>query len=259
MLAGSHLQKFKTVEGHIKMKKKTKNSTFASIADFIYESGILAKTPRSGLWFLGTGEQSVAEHTLRTAFIGYALSYLDPKADRNRVVLICLFHDFGEGRTSDLNYVHQRYGRLAEAHAIEDIAKSIPFGQEIQNFYKEMEAKETREAKLARDADQLEWLATMREQEHIGNTKAKTWTYNRVRRCLVPAAFSRLSATSAAIAIVNERATILALSGLRKNASVHSVHIKTTLNHALFNVYEPDIYAKAFRDYFFLFTKRSLK
>ena len=105
-----------------------------AITNFIYETGILSKTPRSGLWFLGTGQQSVAEHTLRTIFIGYALSYITLGADPNKTILMCLFHDLGEGRTSDLNYVHQRYGRLAEARAIEDISKSVPFGKDIKNY-----------------------------------------------------------------------------------------------------------------------------
>src|SRR3989344_3512233 len=105
-----------------------------SIADFIYEVGILSKTPRSGLWFLGTGAQSVAEHLLRTAYIGYALGSITPKVDRNKVVVLCLLHDLGEARTSDLNYVHQRYGRLAEEKAIDDIANSVPFGKEIRKY-----------------------------------------------------------------------------------------------------------------------------
>ena len=154
---------------------KTSKKDLESIANFVYESGILAKTPRSGLWFLGTGEQSVAEHTVRTIYIGYALSSLTPEADKNKVIHLCLFHDLGERRTSDLNYVHQRYGRLAEAHAIEDISASVPFGESIKKFYKEWEARETIESKLAKDADQLEWLATMREEEEKGNTKAHSW------------------------------------------------------------------------------------
>ena len=152
-----------------------KKNELQSIAHFIYEAGILSKTPRSGLWFLGTGDQSVAEHLLRTAYIAYALCYLMPKANKEKVILMSIFHDFGEGRTSDLNYVHQRYGRLAEAEAIKDIAANIPFGKEIAAFYREEQAKQTLESKLVKDADQLEWLATMREEELKGNTKARAW------------------------------------------------------------------------------------
>lgn len=153
------------------MKKKD----LESIANFIYEAGILSKTPRSGLWYLGSGKQSVAEHMLRCAYIGYALSYLTPEADTNKVVQMCIFHDFAEGRTSDLNYVHQKYGRLAEKRAMNDVVKSIPFGKDIKKIYAEVEKKETIDAKLAKDADQLEWLATMREEEEKGNSKAHTW------------------------------------------------------------------------------------
>ncbi len=159
-----------------------------SIVDFIYESGILSKTPRSGLWFLGTGSQSVAEHLFRTALIGYMLSHLVKRADKNRVIFLCLFHDVGEGRTSDLNYVHQRYGRLAEPQAIEDIARSLPFGKEIKEAFFEEQGGKTLEAKLAKDADKLEWLATMREEFVKGNTKAKSWAQGAFKHLKTPIA-----------------------------------------------------------------------
>jgi putative hydrolase of HD superfamily len=161
-----------------------KKDELQSIAHFIYEAGILTKTPRSGMWFLGTGSQSVAEHLLRTAYIGYALCYLVPEADKAKVVLMSIFHDFGEGRTSDLNYVHQRYGRLAEDEAIRDISMGIPFGKEIAQLYKEEHEKKTPDAKLVKDADTLEWLATLREEELRGNSKAKAWAriaYDRLK------------------------------------------------------------------------------
>jgi len=152
------------------------------IANFIYETGSLQRTPRSGLWFLGSGEQSVAEHTLRAAFIVYALCYLTPKADKHKALFMTLVHDLGEGRTSDLNYIHQRYGRLAEAKAIEDIAGSTPFGGDIKEAYQEEQAKETLEARLAKDADNLEWITTLREEEVKGNIKARSWVTIAVKR-----------------------------------------------------------------------------
>ncbi len=161
------------------MKKEDK---LQSIANFIYEAGILSKTPRSGLWFLGTGEQSVAEHLLRTTYIAYALCYLTPEADRAKVVYMSMFHDFAEGRTSDLNYVHQRYGRLAESQAFKDIAMDVPFGKEMGEFYAEEQAKQTLEARLVKDADSLEWIATLREQELRGNTKARAWLKSALQR-----------------------------------------------------------------------------
>ena len=149
--------------------------SYGQIANFIYETGIHQRTPRSGFWFLGSGEQSVAEHLFHTAMIAYALCHLEPKADKNKVVLMALLHDIGEGRVSDHNYVHQRYGRLSEVNAVGDIAASVPFGGEIKKLFTEEQARKTIEAKLVKDADQLEWIATLRGEEMKGNTKAKEW------------------------------------------------------------------------------------
>lgn len=147
---------------------------------------MLSKTPRSGLWFLGTGQQSVAEHLLRTTFISYALCYLQPKADRAKVVLMSMFHDFAEGRTSDLNHVHQRYGRLAESEAFKDIAVKVPFGGEMAALYEEEHARKTLEARLVKDADTLDWIATLREEELKGNMKAKAWQKTAYTRLTTP-------------------------------------------------------------------------
>ncbi|MDO8557302.1 MAG: HD domain-containing protein [Candidatus Jorgensenbacteria bacterium] len=156
-------------------RENKKRNVYNQIADFIYETSIHSKTPRSGLWFLGSGNQSVAEHLFHATIIAYALSYLEPKADKNKVVLMALIHDIGEGRTSDHNYVHQRYGRLAEAKAVEDIAHSVPFGSEIFELFKEEGERKTLEAKLVKDADQLEWITTLRGEEVKGNMKTREW------------------------------------------------------------------------------------
>ena len=166
----------------VHMKKINKKKELEQITNFIYEMGIHMKTPRSGLWFLGTGAQSVAEHLFRVDMIAYALCYLEPKADKNKVILMALIHDIGEGRVSDLNYVHQRYGRLIEAQAVADIGRSVPFGKEIEDLYIEEQKKETIEAKLVKDADRLEWIATLRAEEEKGNAKAKNWIKTAVKR-----------------------------------------------------------------------------
>lgn len=129
-----------------------------------------------------SGNQSVAEHLFHTAMIAYALSHLEKKADKNRVVLMALFHDIGEGRTSDQNYVHQRYGRLAEAEAVRDIARSVPFGREIEELFKEEQERKTLEAKIVKDADILEWIATLRGEEMKGNIKTHAWIRSALKR-----------------------------------------------------------------------------
>ena len=98
------------------------------IIEFLFEVGMLKKTPRTGYQFLGSGKESVADHSFRTAVIGYILATQQPAADRNRVVLMCLFHDFPEARTGDHNYVNKRYVTADEDGALRDQVRELPFG-----------------------------------------------------------------------------------------------------------------------------------
>ncbi|HUY62820.1 MAG TPA: HD domain-containing protein, partial [Candidatus Paceibacterota bacterium] len=89
----------------MKMKPRAKRPSkkeITQVAGFVYETGIHRRTPRSAFWFLGSGEQSVAEHLFRSAFIAYASAKLTPGMDPHRATLMALTHDLGEGRTGDL-------------------------------------------------------------------------------------------------------------------------------------------------------------
>lgn len=163
------------------------NST-KSIVDFLFEVGILSKTPRTGFHFLGSGEQSVAEHVHRTTYVGYVLATLEGDVDVGKVMKMCLFHDLAEARTSDLNYVHQKYTESDEHKAIKDLAKTLDFGDDIVAVLKEMTERKTKEAIIAKDADQVEWLLSLKEESDTGNSRANTW---------IPSAVQRLKTDSA--------------------------------------------------------------
>lgn len=158
------------------------NKDDKSVVNFLFEAGILAKTPRSGFHFLGTGQQSVAEHMLRTVLIGYALASMQEGVDTNTVMKMCLLHDFAEGRTSDLNYVHQKYVVSDEEKAIEDLVQTLPFGKDIKSTLLEYKARKSAESLLAKDADILEWVLSLKEQLDSGNTRATEWIATACKR-----------------------------------------------------------------------------
>jgi|SRR5581483_7644980 len=152
-----------------------KKQDAAALADFLFEVGMLAKTPRSGFHFLGTGKQSVAEHINRTVYIGYVLAMMDGHVDVATVMKMCLFHDLGEARASDLGYIHQKYATADEDRAIRDAATSLPFGKDIIEIWEKYEQRTSQEALLTKDADQLDLLLSLKEQIGIGNQRAATW------------------------------------------------------------------------------------
>ncbi len=148
---------------------------------FLFEAGILKETPRTGYRFLGSGSESVADHCFRTAIIGYCLSF-DEDLNRHKVILMCLFHDIAEARTGDHNYVYQKYVDINEKKALEDQLKSLPFKDEIMELINEFNDAITMEAKIARDADQLDMILELKKQMEIGNNNAKDWIYYAIKR-----------------------------------------------------------------------------
>jgi putative hydrolases of HD superfamily len=152
------------------------------IVEFLFEVGMLKRTPRTGYQFLGTGRESVADHSFRTAVIGYVLASQEPRADLNKVVLICLFHDLPEARTGDHNYVNKKYVKADETRALEDQIQGLTFGGEVVALAGEFNAQVTLESQLARDADQLDLILELKERLDCGNPNAKDWIDFAVQR-----------------------------------------------------------------------------
>ena len=154
------------------------------IVNFLFEVGILKNTPRSGYQFLGSGGESVAEHSFRVAVIAYLLAKNEPKADMQKVLLMSLFHDFHEARTGDHNYVNRRYVTVNEDKAVRDLAQRLPFGQEIVSLIDEFNSRETLEARLSQDADQLDFILELKRQLDLGNKSASEWLRYAVKRLI---------------------------------------------------------------------------
>jgi len=74
-----------------------------------------------------------------------------------------------------LNYVHQQYTQADTAKAIEALETSTPCGPEVAALLREFEARETLEAQLTHDADQLEIILTLKEQHDLGHPRAREW------------------------------------------------------------------------------------
>ncbi len=160
------------------MKDFSEQSVQAMV-HFLFEMGILARTPRSGLWYLGTGRQSVAEHINRVAYIGLTLAQMEGDVDVAKVMQMCLLHDISEARTADLNYTHQKYVTVDEEKALKDLTDTLPFGDYIQGMLGEYRERKSKESILAKDADNLELLLTLKEQLDWGNLRAgeRHWLY----------------------------------------------------------------------------------
>ncbi|MBD5641868.1 MAG: HD domain-containing protein [Desulfovibrio sp.] len=142
---------------------------------------MLKHTPRSGFAFLGSGNESVADHSFGAAAIGCILAALDG-ADAGRTALLCLIHDLHEAATGDFNYVNHRYDICDAKAAIADACAGTGLEALISGLYAEFEATDSREARLARDADQLDLICALRREQAHGNPFAGEWLKSAVKR-----------------------------------------------------------------------------
>ena len=157
----------------------------ARLIDLIHEAGMLRHTPRSGYAFLGTGSESVADHRDRMSVIGLVLARL-AGADAGRVLELCLFHDLHEARTGDFNYVNHRYDTCRAREALADAVEGTGLEDELLSVHDEFEARETLEARLARDADQLDLICNLKAELDRGNAFAAQWLESAVQRLRTP-------------------------------------------------------------------------
>jgi putative hydrolase of HD superfamily len=162
------------------------------LASYLYEVGLLKRIRRSGWWVAGVDDpESVAEHAFRTAVLGFLLAGMEG-ADPLRTAAICLFHDTPEARTGDLHRINHRYLKAGEAErtAARDQWTRLPapMGEHVAGLMREWLDGESMEARVARDADNLECLIQAREYQAQGCSSVVDWINN---------AFGRLQTESA--------------------------------------------------------------
>ena len=150
-----------------------------SIAEFLFTAAMLRRTPRSGLQFLGSGKESVAEHVFQSMMAAFSLVKMEQdkgvEVDENKILKLCLLHDMLESRTGDHNYVNKKYIKVDEEKALADMCGPLFFGAEIRELVLEFEEKKSYEAKIAADADQLALMVLLKEQQDLGNAYAEKW------------------------------------------------------------------------------------
>lgn len=148
----------------------------SQFANYLNEVGMLNRTPRSGFAFLGSGEQSVAEHIYRMLHIAFLLARMsDERVDEPHLLHLVMFHDLPEARTGDHNYVNRKYVHEDLEKVLDEGAREWPCGDEIAAWIREFESRATPAAQLANDADQLELLLVLKEQADLGNPHVDEW------------------------------------------------------------------------------------
>lgn len=155
---------------------KKKKSNLKRLAGFLFEVGTLRKIPRAHMQSLLTHDLSdnIASHSFRVSTIGWFLAQ-EEKADPYKTVSMCLFHDIGEARSGDQNWIHKKYVKVFEDEIINDQLRDLSQQSRLIELTEEYDERKTKEAKLAKDADLLDQILLIKEYIWQSNKEAYGW------------------------------------------------------------------------------------
>lgn len=139
--------------------------------DFLFEIGSLRNVPRAWQQVLTGRVQNISEHVFRTTMIAWMIAVAE-KADVAKVIRMCLIHDIGESRAGDIAFMHREYVTRHEELAEEHIFQETTLEKESRELFEEYNKRESLEAKIVKDADNLDVDLELKELAKIGDTSA---------------------------------------------------------------------------------------
>lgn len=149
----------------------------SKIVDFLFEVGSLQNMQRMHSQVLRLADETIAEHSFRTAIIAMVLAGLEG-ADKEKSMKMGLFHDLAEARTGDANFVHKFYVKQDEKRAYREQLEGIPGGEAIIELLDEFDEEKTKEAIVAKDADRIDQILLQREYLQDKPHDFKLWHEN---------------------------------------------------------------------------------
>jgi 5'-deoxynucleotidase YfbR-like HD superfamily hydrolase len=131
--------------------------------ELLYELGTLRYMNRVWKQFGGPNVANVAEHTLRVAWIAQILAVRE-RADVGKVLRMALMHDLGKTRAGDAHWLNRAYVKRDEGNAIAASTTDTAVADDAPVLWDEFKAGKTLEAKIVKDADNLDVDLEFRER-----------------------------------------------------------------------------------------------
>lgn len=161
---------------------KILNMDTKKIINFIFELSQLKRIRHIGFKHAGVRDpDSVADHIMRAAQIGYILAVMEGGVNPEKVATMVLIHDNGEARIGDQDKLSARYfnTKKAERDALgEQLGNLETVGQTWLSYFDEYENRNTKAGIIAKDADWLEQAFQAKEYMDMGYEAAEDWIIN---------------------------------------------------------------------------------
>lgn len=119
-------------------------------------------------WTSSGRQESVAEHSWRLAVMAMLCADEYPTLDINKVIKMCLIHDFGEAITGDIPaFLKNDDDEKEEEFAVEKLLSLLPddIKGDLLVIFEEMKSMNSDEAKLYKSLDNIEALISHNEAD----------------------------------------------------------------------------------------------
>ncbi len=147
--------------------------------EFLFEIGSSRNIPRAWIQHLGVPVASNLEHAMRVVFLALLIARREKKGDESTIIKMALAHDLPETRTADLAYVHKVYSATDDMRAARDLFAGTSFA-DFDAIHAKYERRDSIEAKIVKDADNLDIDIELKELEEQGHKLPAKW--NKMRK-----------------------------------------------------------------------------
>ena len=137
------------------------------LLDFLRKIECLKTNGRHSMTAGGITE-TVAAHSWRLAVFALLVAPEIPEIDGEKLVRMCLVHDFGEAITGDIpSFLKTKENEKTEENAVEKLVSNLPEPQrgELAALFEEMDAMQTPEARLYKALDKMEAVIQHNESD----------------------------------------------------------------------------------------------
>lgn len=151
--------------------------------ELLFEIGSLRNVQRGWRQHLGMDCANILDHSMRVIWIALMIARMEGVKNEEKIIKMALVHDIPETRVSDLSYIPKVYVTADEDTAAKEIFDNTSFGDFYTEILKEFEERQTIEAKIVKDADNLDVEVELKELEERGSKLPKKWANFRKMVC----------------------------------------------------------------------------
>ena len=130
-----------------------------------------------------TNQETPAAHTFRTTVLAYFIAK-EENADADKVLKMCLVHDFPETRLLDQTFIQNKI--YSVKHKISEVfseqLRNLKGFEELKEIFNELIEGKTKESQIVKDADVLESLIEAKEYIQQGIKIMERWFLNKKQK-----------------------------------------------------------------------------